>query len=145
MTANAMSDSTPSSSDPGRPAPNLPPTGGPVSPNDPARSWNVACHLAALTGLVTVVGFILGPLIVWLLKKADYPSVDHHGKEAVNFQLSVLLYSFGLGVTSAFTCGLTVPLLLVLVVAQVVLVVVASIKVGNGEDYRYPLTLRLIK
>lgn len=114
-------------------------------PPDPARSWNVACHLSALSGLFTGVGFILGPLAVWLLKKADYPSVDRHGRESVNFQLSVLIYTFGLFVISFFTCGLTVPLVLALVVAQVVLVVIASIKVGNGEDYQYPMTIRLIK
>lgn len=144
MTATDMNESNPSPSGSGFPGQNLPPAGGPAGLPDPARSWNVACHLAALTGLVSGVGFIVGPLVVWLLKKGDYPSVDRHGKESLNFQLSVLIYSLGLFVISFFTCGLTVPLILALVVAQVVLVVVASVKVSNGEDYRYPLTIRLI-
>ena len=129
---------------PGNNAPAMvppPPAGGPT---DPARSWNVACHLAALSGLFTGVGFVVGPLVVWLLKKADYPSVDRHGKESLNFQLSVLIYSFGLFVLSFFTCGMTVPLVLALVVAQIVLIVLASVRVSNGEEYRYPLTLRLL-
>ncbi len=137
-----MSENEPHLSEPVPPRPeSIPP--GPSVP-DPARSWNVACHLAALTGLFSGVGFVLGPLAVWLLKKADYPSVDRHGKESLNFQLSVLIYSCGLFLISMLTCGLTVPLILVLVVAQIVLVVMAALKASNGEEYRYPMTLRLI-
>lgn len=137
-----MNEPNPSSAHADAPPPASQPSG--PGPSDPARSWNVACHLAALSGLLTGVGFVVGPLVVWLLKKADYPSVDRHGKESLNFQLSVLIYSFGLFVLSFFTCGMTVPLVLALVVAQIVLIVLASIKVSNGEEYRYPLTLRLL-
>jgi uncharacterized Tic20 family protein len=142
MSSSDMNENNPQN--PGNDAPGVTPPSSAGGPADPARSWNVACHLAALSGLFTGVGFVVGPLVVWLLRKADYPSVDRHGKESLNFQLSVLIYLFGLFVLSCFTCGMTAPLVLALVVAQVVLVVLASVKVSNGEEYRYPLTLRLL-
>jgi uncharacterized Tic20 family protein len=145
MNTSAMNDSSLPPAGSVTPDNTPPPDGTPPGQADPSRSWNIACHLAALSGLLTGIGFIVGPLIVWVLKKADYPSVDWHGKESLNFQISVLIYYAVLIVVSFFTCGLTWPLLVVLAVAQLVMVVIASIKVSNGERYQYPLTIRLIK
>jgi len=105
-----------------------------------AKNWAVLCHLSAFAMfLIPPVGFILGPLVVWLLKRNDHPFIDENGKEAVNFQISVLIYFIVL-------CCLivTIPLALLLIVANVVLVIIAAIKASNGEVYRYPLALRLI-
>ncbi|MCW5558508.1 MAG: DUF4870 domain-containing protein [Verrucomicrobiae bacterium] len=107
--------------------------------------WEVACHLAGFSGYVSGVGWILGPLIVWLLKRSDSPSVDAHGKEALNFQISIVLWGLLLLAGSFFTCGLTIPLLIVLGIVQIILMIIAAVKAGNGELYRYPLTLRFVK
>jgi len=104
----------------------------------------VACHVAGFSGYLTGVGWILGPLIVWLLKRAESASVDAHGKEALNFQISMLLWMLLLLAGSFFTCGVTLPLLGVLAVVHIVLMIIAAFKAGNGELYRYPLTLRLV-
>ena len=67
----------------------------PSAPLNQARSWAMWCHLSALAGLVVPLGNILGPLIVWQMKRNEFPSVDAHGKAALNFQLSALIYLFG--------------------------------------------------
>ena len=107
------------------------------------RSWCVACHLSALAGFVVpAVGHVLGPLIVWLIKRADSPEIDAHGKEALNFQISMLIYNLVAGVLCLLLIGFA--LLAVLHILNVVFVIIAALKAGEGQMYRYPLTLRLI-
>ena len=114
-----------------------------------ARLWGALAHLAALSMFFTGVGFVLGPFIVWMLKRNDYPFVDWHGKESLNFQASVFLYGVALGVLTFLTCGLggflAVPAAIVLGVADVVFVILASIAANDGRWYRYPLTIRILK
>jgi len=108
------------------------------------RRWAMLCHLSALVGLLgNGVGFLLGPLIVWLLRKEDHPFVDEQGKEAVNFQLTMFLALF-----------LCIPLLLVIVgiflmvligILMTILPIVAAIRANDGVPYRYPLTIRFLK
>ena len=58
------------------------------------RTWTALCHASALLGvLFHFPGHILGPLIVWLAKRGDFPEIDAHGKEALNFQISMLIYN----------------------------------------------------
>jgi uncharacterized protein len=107
-----------------------------------AKNWGALCHAAALLGLFPLVGFghIVGPLIVWLVKRNDHPYIDEQGKESINFQISVMMYSIFL---ACIIIG--IPLIFVLLVADVVLVITATVKASNGELYRYPFCLRLIK
>lgn len=102
----------------------------------------MACHLAAFAGWVIPLGWILGPLIVWLIKRNEFPFVDEQGKEAVNFQLSVIIYGIVAGILCLLLIGFV--LLIALAIFQIVLVIVATVKVSNGEHYRYPLTIRFI-
>jgi uncharacterized Tic20 family protein len=107
------------------------------------RTWCVACHLSALAGFVIpAFGHILGPLIVWLIKRGDSPEIDAHGKEALNFQISMLIYNLVAGVLCLVLIGFV--LLAVLHILNVVFVIIAALKAGEGQMYRYPLTLRLI-
>ncbi len=108
------------------------------------QNWAMFCHLAALSGFVIPFGNVIGPLILWLIKKDTMPLVDQHGKEAVNFQITVtiaMLISFVLmfvliGIVLVFAVG----------VAALIMTIMATVKVSNGEfDYRYPFALRLIK
>ena len=108
-----------------------------------SRTWGMICHLAALAGYVIPFGNVIGPLVAWQIKKDGSAFVDYHGKESLNFQITVTLAIMA-----------SIPLVLVLIgilmlivipIAALVLVIVASVKAGNGEIYRYPLTIRLIK
>jgi uncharacterized Tic20 family protein len=101
------------------------------------------CHLTALAGYVGIpFGNVLGPLVVWLVKKNEYPSVEAYGKESLNFQISMLIY----GIVSGLLCLVLIgiPLLIAVLITDLILVIVASIKASNGEFYRYPLTIRFI-
>lgn len=109
------------------------------------------CHLSALAGFIGIpAGNVLGPLLVWQIKKHEIPSVEVHGKAALNFQLTVLigvLVSFALGFILAFIC---VGFLFFLVGGAIALcglifAIIAGIKANNGEDYKYPYSLELVK
>ena len=109
-----------------------------------ARMWAMFCHLAGLAGYVLpFVGNIVGPLIVWQIKKDEYPFVDEQGKEAVNFQISMTLY-FLVTIPLCFICVGFVLMPAVMVV-YLVFLLIAAVKANNGQSYRYPLTIRFIK
>ena len=123
----------------------LPP--GPAA--NPARTWDTLCHLSALAGLLIPLGNVIGPLVIWLMKRQEFPSVDAHGKEALNFQISVVIYLLGAGAVAMvgmfFCVGLLlVPVLLVVPIVPTVYTIIAAIKANEGVAYRYPLTLRMV-
>ncbi|MEY2486013.1 MAG: uncharacterized protein QOG67_3199 [Verrucomicrobiota bacterium] len=115
-----------------------------ASTQSQVRTWCVLSHASALLGFVVPWAFhILGPLIVWLAKRADSPEIDAHGKESLNFQISMLIYSVIAGVLCLLLIGFF--LLVALHLLNLVLVIVASIQASEGKLYRYPFTIRLIK
>ncbi|PYI73707.1 MAG: DUF4870 domain-containing protein [Verrucomicrobia bacterium] len=108
------------------------------------RTWNVLCHATALAGFfVPWAGHILGPLIVWLVKRNDSPEIDEHGKESLNFQISMLIYNVIAGVLCLVLIGFVI--LGILHILNLILVIIASIQASEGKFYRYPLAIRLIK
>jgi uncharacterized protein len=131
-----------------------PPPRAPAPPPNPegqARTWNMLCHLSALAGFVGVpFGNILGPLIVWQIKKNEFPSVDVHGKAALNFQITVTLAAlagfFVAFVLSFFCIGwLLFPIVILIGLAGLVFSVIAAVKANNGEDYKYPYSFEFVK
>jgi uncharacterized Tic20 family protein len=120
----------------------IPPTSSVTTSS--ARTWCILCHASALLGLFFhFLGHIFGPLIVWMLKRADSPEIDAHGKESLNFQLSMLIYD-AVAVILCFVL-IGIPILILLWILNTVFVIVASIKASDGQLYRYPLTIRFIK
>lgn len=106
------------------------------------RNWAMFCHLISFSGYLIPFGNILGPLVLWLLKREESPLVDDQGKESLNFQISLTIYFF----ISIVLCFLVIGLFIlpVLMIASLILVVIATIKASEGERYRYPLTFRFI-
>jgi uncharacterized Tic20 family protein len=106
-----------------------------------AKRWAAMSHLSAFV-MFLGIPTLIGPLIAWLWKR-DIPYVDEQGKEALNFNISFLIY----GLASALLILLLIGLVLlpIVFVTWFVLVIVASVKASAGEDYRYPLTLRFIR
>jgi uncharacterized Tic20 family protein len=122
-----------------------PPVNPPPSPPRTVdHSLDVLCHILALA-LLTGIPFanVLAPLIFWLLKRDEYPSVNEHGKESLNFQISMSLWTILAGLSMLIVIGFL--LLPILIIMNVVLVIIASMKASNGELYRYPLTIRFFK
>lgn len=117
------------------------PLGGPPSKDE--RTFGMLAHLLALAGYAVPFGHIVGPLVIWLIKKDEMPFVDDQGKEAVNFQISITIYVLAC-IVLAF---LIVPVLLAVAIgiADIILIIIATIKANDGEAYRYPYNLRLIK
>jgi uncharacterized Tic20 family protein len=108
------------------------------------RTWCVLAHASALLGFVVPYAFhVLGPLIIWLAKRGDSPEIDAHGKESLNFQISMLIYNLVAGLLCLILIGFV--LLIILHFLNLVLVIVASIQASEGKLYRYPLNLRLLK
>lgn len=101
------------------------------------------CHLSALSGFIIPFGSLIGPLLVWQIKKNQYPIVDDQGKEALNFQITVTLAAIVSAVLMLVVVGFL--LLIAVAIASLVFTIVAAIKANNGETYRYPFSLRLIK
>ena len=95
------------------------------------------CHLLAI-----FTGF-LGPLVIWLIKKDDAPFIDRHGKEALNFQLTVLIAMIISGLLTFICIGFI--MLMVVWIADLILCIIAALKASRGEEYRYPLTIRFLK
>ncbi len=109
-----------------------------------ARTWVMLCHLSALVGLLgNGIGFLLGPLVVWLVKKNDDPFIDEQGKEAVNFQLTMFLAALVSGILIFVIIG--VFLLFVVAIFATVLSIIGAIKASEGEHFKYPFALRLVK
>jgi hypothetical protein len=118
------------------------------------------CHLSALAGYFVAVGWIFGPLVVWLMKRNEMPFVDDQGKESLNFQITMLIVtviiaslvaiSFGLlllhrvmpGGSAFFPIGISLLLLLLLVLFHVIYTIIGAVRASHGEYYRYPLTIR---
>jgi uncharacterized protein len=146
------------------------------------RKWAMLCHLSsmawiplsvisAFVGIPLPIPFvsILGPLGVWQWKKNIDPAIDDHGKESLNFQLSLLIYGIILAILCfllvSVTCGLGmgsnsasvfstagimlffggVAISLIMGIGAFILVIFAAIKASKGEFYRYPFTIRFLK
>ncbi|MGD2279021.1 MAG: DUF4870 domain-containing protein [Candidatus Omnitrophota bacterium] len=101
------------------------------------------CHLGVFCGFIIPLGNFLAPLVIWLIKKDEFPLVDDQGKESLNFQISIFLYSVVAGLLVFFFIG--IPLLVVIALFSIIQVIKASISANKGEKYRYPLCIRLIQ
>ncbi|ODU48144.1 DUF4870 domain-containing protein [uncultured Aquimonas sp.] len=124
-----------------------PPAG--LSPDNSEKQFALFVHLSALLGFFIPLGNIIAPLVMWQIKKNESAFIDDQGKEAVNFNLTLLLVGLALVLLTLITFGLgallTVPLGLALCVAWLIFAILAGIKANEGIAYRYPYILRLIK
>ena len=145
-----MSDNQTQTPPPAQPPPPTPSAPAPGSPESQARTWNMLCHLSALAGFIIPFGNILGPLLVWQIKKNEIPSTNVHGKAALNFQITVviaLLAGMAVAILLSFFCVgfLLIPVVMLIGLAGLIFAIIAGIKANNGEDYKYPFSLELVK
>ena len=142
---------SPNAPDPVSVPPPPPSAGGPPQEE---RQWAMFAHLSALAGglLTSAIGgwgFFLGPLVIWLMKKDSMPFVADQAKESLNFNITVSAVFLVLLVLSLVTLGIgniiTLPIMLIVGIAALVLIIMAAIKANDGIAYRYPFTIRLVK
>jgi uncharacterized Tic20 family protein len=113
-----------------------------VSNSKESRTWGMICHISTFIGYLIPFGNIIAPLVIWIMKKDD-PFIDYHGKEALNFQISVTIYAFIAVILALVLVGFV--LMFVIMIVNLILVIIAAIKANDGNVYRYPLTIRFIK
>jgi uncharacterized Tic20 family protein len=114
-------------------------------PGKDACTWAMLSHIFGLSWLIfpfIPIGGVIGALIIWQIKKDQHPFVDRHGKESLNFQISMLIYGIVAGMSILMCVGAF--LLPAVVIADVVFVIIAAIKASQGEEYRYPITIRFV-
>jgi uncharacterized Tic20 family protein len=130
------------------PAPQPP---SPMSDAD-RKNWAMAAHLSALVGFVGIPSLV-GPLVVWLAKKDNDAYVAAHSLQALNFNISVLIYtivgSMALGLFGLITLGigllLAIPVVIIAFIVWVVLVIQGGLAASRGEQFRYPMTIDFVK
>lgn len=117
------------------------PGGGPGAE---ARNWAMLCHYAAFAWfLAPMIGNVVGPLVVWQLKRDSDPYVDAQGKEALNFQITLTLALLVCTLLLKVLIGF--PLIALISVVGLVLTVIGGIKANEGKPWRYPFCLRPLK
>lgn len=103
----------------------------------------VLCHVLAFPGLIIPFGNIVGPLVYWMAKKSEKPAVEAHGKESLNFQISMTIWTLICAASMLVVIGFFLTPIALL--TNIVLTTMASVKASHGQLYRYPLTIRFIK
>jgi uncharacterized protein len=114
---------------------------GPFGPTPEERNWALVAHIGTLVAAWFAMGFLC-PLIVMLTKGSSSPYVRRHAVESLNFQLSLLIYLLVSLVLAVILIGFV--LMAVIGVFALVVIIIATAKASQGEDYRYPLTIRLV-
>lgn len=112
------------------------------------RQFAMFIHLSALIGFFVPFGNLIAPLILWQIKKHESDFIDDQGKEAMNFNITLVIIGLGLIILTVITFGLgiflTLPAGLALGVAALVFAIIAGIRSNDGERYRYPMIFRFI-
>ncbi len=111
-------------------------------PTPEEKNMALFCHLAGLIPFVAFANIIV-PLIIWLIKKDESEYINKHGKEVLNFQISMSIYFFVAGLLFLIVIGVFV--MPALVVLYYVFTIIGSVKAGNGELYNYPLSIKFIQ
>lgn len=113
-----------------------------MNPRD-ERMWGMLAHLSALAGFIIPFGLIIGPLVIWLIKRDQSYYVNQQGKEALNFNISITIYFFISGLLIFLIVGIFTAI--AVGVMWIIFTIIAAVKANNGEAYYYPLTIRFIK
>ena len=114
----------------------------PASTTD-ERTWSLLLHISALAGMIFPLGNVIGPFVLWLIKKPESELINRHGKAALNFQISSTIYMIGMGLLVIVLIGL--PLLIGYAVFWFIMVIVATIRAADDKDPNYLLSIPFLK
>lgn len=107
------------------------------------RLWAVIAHVSGFSGFLVPFANIVAPLIIWSVKKHDSTFVDDHAKEALNFQISITIYTIASIILMLLLIGFL--LIVALLIFEIIAIIMASVSANNGEKFRYSLTIRFVK
>ncbi|MBK6938844.1 MAG: DUF4870 domain-containing protein [Planctomycetes bacterium] len=116
-------------------------------PEGQARTWGLILHLSMLAGALIPLGGYIIPIVIWQMKKAEFPGIDRHGKNAVNWMITAFIFAVACMVLIFTVIGaiIGIPGLWVLGLISLAFPVVAAIKANNGEAWKYPLAFEFMK
>ena len=107
------------------------------------RTWGMLLHFSVFAGCILPFAGLHAPILIWQLKKENSPVMDAHGKNVVNFLISMFLYGLVGGLLCFVLIG--IPLVVVLALVGIVFPIIAGVKANNGEVWKYPLMLEIVK
>jgi len=112
-----------------------------------SKTWGMLCHLGGLAGFIFPFGNIIAPLVIWLIKKNEDKFVDVQGKEALNFQITLIIAGISGFILTilVITACVGVPLLIAVSICNLIFCIMGAVKANNGESYHYPVCIRFIK
>jgi uncharacterized protein len=119
--------------------PEIPPV---VDKEQQSRQWAMFLHFSLLAGLIVPLAGFIAPIIIWQIKKTELPALDIHGKIVLNWLISSLIYAVISGVLIFVLIG--IPLLILIGILAVIFPIVGGIKANNGEEWKYPLSIRFL-
>ncbi len=105
-----------------------------------ARTWAMFLHLSVFAGYVVPLAGLIAPIVIWQIKKDEFPEIDAHGKIVVNAIISYIIYAFVCILLVFVIIG--IPLLIGLGIIAIVFPIIGGIKASNGELWPYPLSIR---
>ena len=108
-----------------------------------AKEWAMLLHFSLLAGFVVPFAGLVVPIIIWQLKKTEFPEIDDHGKVVVNWMISGIIYAAVCSLLSFILIG--IPLLIVLGALAIIFPIIGGIKANNGELWKYPLSIPFLK
>jgi hypothetical protein len=119
-----------------------------IQKQDPAlsqdeRNMGIAVQVSSFAGYIIPFGSILGPFIVWLMKRDEMPFVDECGRNCINFKLSLMVYML-ISAVLMFV-GIGFLLIGVLAIVDIVFTIIAAMKASEGVSYKYPMTIKFLK
>jgi uncharacterized Tic20 family protein len=111
----------------------------PRVPRKKVRDWCMLLHLSLFAGHTVPLGGIIAPIVIWQAKKDEMPELDQHGKNAVNWVISSLIY-LAISIALCFVI-IGIPLVIVLAVLNIVFPIIAAVKANEGREWKYPLAI----
>lgn len=107
------------------------------------RNMGIAVQVSSFAGYIIPFGSILGPFIVWLMKRDEMPFVDECGRNCLNFKISLMIYMM-ISAILMFV-GIGFILIGVLAIVDIVFTIIAAMKASEGISYKYPMTIKFLK
>jgi len=110
-----------------------------------AKQWAMLLHLSQLAGVLVPGIGLAAPIVIWQVKKAQFPELDDHGKMVTNWIISLLIYTVAASLLSVITCGVGALLFIPVAVVAIVFPILGGLKARDGLLWKYPLTITFLK
>jgi len=109
------------------------------------KQWALLLHLSQLAGFIVPGLGLAAPIVIWQIKKDQFPELDPHGKMVTNWIISLVIYCVAASLLSVVTCGFGAVLFIPVAVVAIVFPIIGGLKARDGVLWKYPITIKFIK